>query len=352
MGLLALTIPLLAHAGVFSFVSSILSHANAQTFSSSAANASAGDALTTKGSHDIATEDGALLADNNPLGMGGISENQNNNPISDKISVYTVEDGDTLSSIAQKFHVSVNTIRWNNNIAGSTITPGQKLTILPISGIRHTVQSGDTLSSIAHMYKANIADIETYNDITSSSILHAGDVVIVPNGEMTANSDNSSQSVSSGTSGNSSNGSSNTPSVPPSPRSAENSFSRVRIGGPMLDLPSDYFIRPVPGPLTQGLHGYNAVDLGDPKGTPIKAAASGKVIVSITGGWNGGYGTYVVIEHQNGVETLYAHMSKNVAVENSEVSQGDIIGYVGATGEATGPHLHFEVRGAKNPFAK
>jgi murein DD-endopeptidase MepM/ murein hydrolase activator NlpD len=104
-------------------------------------------------------------------------------------------------------------------------------------------------------------------------------------------------------------------------------------------------------PITQGLHGFNAVDIGAPRGTAILAAAGGEVIVAKSGGWNGGYGSYVVIAHGNGTQTLYAHMSKVIATVGSMVGQGDTIGLVGATGEATGPHLHIEVRGAKNPFA-
>ena len=88
------------------------------------------------------------------------------------------------------------------------------------------------------------------------------------------------------------------------------------------------------------------------KGTPIYAAANGTVIVAKdNGAWNGGYGNYVVISHPNGTETLYAHMSKVLTCAGASVCQGDTIGLVGMTGEATGNHLHFEVRGAANPFA-
>jgi murein DD-endopeptidase MepM/ murein hydrolase activator NlpD len=72
--------------------------------------------------------------------------------------------------------------------------------------------------------------------------------------------------------------------------------------------------------------------------------------MATSGGWNGGYGTYIVIKHENGTQTLYAHNSSNTVSVGDEVEQGDVIGYVGQTGKATGPHLHFEVRGAKNPF--
>jgi hypothetical protein len=112
-----------------------------------------------------------------------------------------------------------------------------------------------------------------------------------------------------------------------------------------------YYINPVPnGYLTQGSHSYNAVDFGAPFGTPIYAAASGKVVASKTDGLNGGYGLCVVISHGNETQTLYAHMSSNIVTIGQTVEQGDVIGYVGSTGLSTGPHLHFEVYGAKNPF--
>ena len=102
---------------------------------------------------------------------------------------------------------------------------------------------------------------------------------------------------------------------------------------------------------TQNIHGYNAVDLAAPTGTPIMAAADGTVIVAKSGGWNGGYGSYVVIQHGNGSQTLYAHMSKVAAYDGESVVQGQVIGYVGETGDATGPHVHFEIRdGIRNPF--
>lgn len=261
--------------------------------------------------------DSALLPDSSPV--GGLVENLKDHPISDQISVYIVREGDTLSTIARLFGVSINTIRWNNNLSGSTISPGQTLLILPVSGVRHTVKKGDTVQSIAKLYKGDIDEIKQYNNITEGTKLAVGDVVIVPDGEIAPQSSGTVQ------------------------------YSQVRLIGATKSV-DGYFIRPTTGPKTQGIHGYNGVDIAPPRGTPIVAAASGQVIVSRSGGWNGGYGSYVVIQHPNGTQTLYAHMMKVAALQGGSVVQGEVIGYVGATGKATGPHLHFEIRGAKNPF--
>ncbi len=80
------------------------------------------------------------------------------------------------------------------------------------------------------------------------------------------------------------------------------------------------------------------------------ASADGQVIIARMGGWNGGYGNYIVVRHGNGTQTLYAHNSKNNVSAGDSVSQGEVIGAVGNSGKSTGSHLHFEIRGAKNPF--
>jgi len=111
-------------------------------------------------------------------------------------------------------------------------------------------------------------------------------------------------------------------------------------------------MRPLVGGVrTQGVHGYNGVDLGAAEGTPFMASAPGEVIVARASGWNGGYGQYIVIRHDNGTQTLYAHASGIVVGIGQRVVQGQVIGYVGSTGRSTGPHLHFEIRGGpRNPF--
>lgn len=96
-------------------------------------------------------------------------------------------------------------------------------------------------------------------------------------------------------------------------------------------------------------HAYNGVDLANRCGTPIYAWNDGKVIVS-QAGWNGGYGTYIIIKHYNGTQTLYSHLSKLSVSVGKTVEKGDLIGLMGTTGRSTGCHLHFEVRGGINLF--
>ncbi len=236
-----------------------------------------------------------------------------------QISVYVVREGDTLSEIAKMFGVSTNTIVWANNIVGGRIKEGQELVILPISGVRHVVKSGDTLQSIAKKYKADLEDVLSYNGLAANAKIKSGDIIIIPDGVISA-----SQIASSNVSG-----------------SKISSYPTY----------AGYYLRPiVGGRKSQGIHGNNGVDLAAPLYTPILASADGKVIVSRTGGYNGGYGTYVVISHANGTQTVYAHMSVNNVSVGEQVSQGEVIGAIGMTGKTTGPHVHFEIRGAKNPF--
>ncbi len=100
--------------------------------------------------------------------------------------------------------------------------------------------------------------------------------------------------------------------------------------------------------MTQGIHGHNGVDLASSLGAPIYAAADGEVIIARSGGWGGGYGTYVVIKHSNGMQTLYGHMSSISVSVGERVAKGSRIGGMGNTGDSSGVHLHYEVRGGSN----
>lgn len=262
------------------------------------------------------------------------------------ISVYVVRPGDTLSEIADLYGVPLSTILWANDLTkSSSISPGDKLVILPVPGVIYTVRKGDTLASIAKRYGGDPADIASFNGV-DDSLLASGDQIIIPDGELPSASIASSVSHTGTKTTTSRTTTSSTGTKKYGPEPAHN----VGPAGSASQIA--YYIAPLAHYLrTQGIHGYNAVDLAAPSGTPIRAAADGVVIVARQGGWNGGYGSYVVIQHDNGSETLYAHMSGVDAYEGEEVTQGETIGLVGMTGEATGPHVHFEIRnGIKNPF--
>lgn len=270
----------------------------------------------------IVVSGSALLSESGPSGTALDIASE---PQSTQISTYKVQKGDTLEGIANMFDVSVNTILWVNDLSRSSVLrEGQNLTILPISGIKHTIAKGDNLGLIAKKYGADTDEILKYNDITSKSILIPGTDLIIPDVE--------SQYV-------------------PSSGISKSGLASNSVRGANWPSYPGYYIRPIKGGTkTQGLHGNNAVDLADEFGTPIYAAAAGTVIISNTGGWHGGYGNYIVISHNNGTQTLYAHTSKNLVSAGDIVKQGQEIAKMGSTGKSTGSHVHVEIHGASNPF--
>ena len=263
----------------------------------------------------------ALLSE---AGVSGTLADVIDHPTSDQISVYVVRKGDSLPSIAKMYNVTPNTIKWANDIKGA-IKEGDVLTILPVSGIKYTIKKGDTIASIVKKYKSDATDIQQFNDLSADEGLNVGDVIIIPDAELDA------------------------PVIPAKKPAPGKTKVIPGSSGPTY---AGYYARPLVGSRkTQGLHGHNGVDLaGVPVGSPVLAAANGTVIVSKTGGWNGGYGNYVVIAHPNGTQTLYGHLNTVSVERGTQVSQGQKIGGMGNTGHSTGPHLHFEVRGATNPF--
>ncbi len=280
------------------------------------------------GGADITVQDDALVPESGPIGTALDLEEM---PSSDQISIYVVRKGDTVEGVAKMFDVTPSTVRWANNIAkGQALKEGEVITILPISGVSHTIKKGDTIASIAKKYGGDKNEIAFFNGVSIEDSLVVGEIIIIPDGEV-------AEVVSKPKS--------STPKYTINPVTKKRELVKG-TNGPKL---SGYFMKPANGIRTQGLHGRNGIDIGAQIETPIYASASGTVIVANAGGWGGGYGTYAVISHSNGTQTLYAHMSKISVARGDTVSQGEVIGYVGSTGRSTGPHLHFEVRGAKNP---
>ncbi len=241
------------------------------------------------------------------------------------LEIYVVHAGDTVSVVADLFGVSPDTILSANNLQkGAKLKAGDVLLVLPFSGVEHTVGKGETLQGIATKYKVDLHDILDANDIEADAKLTIGGKLMVPGA-----------------------------SISTAAKATKSAVGKVVKGGPSSSVPSvaGYFVNPVPGSVkSRGVKpGHKGVDFAAPTGTSIRAAASGTVLIA-RNGYNGGFGNYVVIQHPNGVKTLYAHMSRLGTTPGAQVSQGENIGYVGNTGRSTGPHTHFEVLGSKNPF--
>jgi len=320
-------IPLIAFAGIRSFVTGMFKNASADDqYVENSQNMALLQAATApsnapSGGGDIAiVDDSSLLAENS-----GVAVNAKDHS-TDQISIYVVRKGDTLGIIAKMFNVTTNTIVWSNDITGNKVSPGDRLVILPISGVRHTVKKGDTLQSITKKYKGDLDEIAEFNDLTVSAKLAVGDMVIIPDGEMLSGHETATK-----------------PATAVSVKKVRQYLSAPKHDG--------YYIRPILGGIkSQGIHGHNGVDLVSVFGANILASAEGEVIVSKGSGYNGGYGSYIVLKHSNGTQTLYAHLSGVQVSVGETVDQGQVIGNMGSTGKSTGTHLHFEVRGARNPF--
>lgn len=238
-----------------------------------------------------------------------------------QIITYVVQEGDTLSQISKDFGISINSLIWANNLKSSDyLTPGQELKIPPVSGVIHLVKNGDTVESIANKYSADKTKIIEFNGLPKDGSLTVGQEIIIPDGKIKIGAQYVKYS------------------------------SKVRFAY-LPDL-GDFFISPTKGYNWGRVHGRNGVDIANICGTPIYAASEGTVIAAVDQGWNGGAGKYIKVFHSPEISTLYAHLSKIFVISNQKVVKGQLIGLMGATGQATGCHLHFEVHGAKNPLAK
>lgn len=235
----------------------------------------------------------------------------------DKMETYKVQGGDTLSSIAQKFGVSLETIIWANPeklpSAKTTLRPGDELSIPPVTGVVHKVKSGDTVYSIAKKYDVDAQNIvnfpfNTYVD-DETFALAIGSTLMVPGGVMP-------EEVA----------------VRPQVRPVT-----LVAGG------TGQFIWPAQGTITQYPVWYhNALDIANALAPDVLAGDTGTVVTRECLRW--GYGCYLILDHGNGYQTLYAHMQAFYVGLGDKVNKGQSLGKMGSTGRSTGTHLHFEVR--------
>jgi murein DD-endopeptidase MepM/ murein hydrolase activator NlpD len=227
-------------------------------------------------------------------------------PTPERVITYTVREGDSLWSIAARFGLDVDTLRWSNEDLARNpdlLSVGQKLIILPIKGAYHTVQEGETVEAIALAYGVTPTVIMDYplNDLQPPYQLRESQKLIIPGG-------------------------------------------RRELHWPQPDLSLESpFAWPVVGEITQGYsEEHPALDLGAPYGSPVYAAKAGTVTHS---GWaRTGYGYTVILDHDEGVRSLYSHMKGTWVTVGQKVERGQLIGEVGSTGHSSGPHVHFEIR--------
>jgi murein DD-endopeptidase MepM/ murein hydrolase activator NlpD len=241
------------------------------------------------------------------------------------IITHTVVAGDTLYALAQKYGLGAETLMWANNMEQDPdlLRLGQKLVVLPMNGVYHTVDKKDTLDSIAKKYKADVASIvalELNHLDPKNPAIQPGQRLIVPGG-----------------------------SKPVVVRQAQVYRGPVPAGAA---AGTGKFVWPTSGYVSQGYKPlHRAIDIAGRTGLSVKASDSGYVVEA---GWsNSGYGYFVVIDHRNGFQTLYAHLSRILVNPGDSVGRGAAIGLMGSTGRSTGPHLHFEVRQRgvpRNPF--
>lgn len=264
-------------------------------------------------------------------------------PRGDVIS-YTVGSGDSLFGIAKKFNITPETIWWANDTSlenPDAIGPGLSLRIPPIDGVYYQWQEGDTLDGVAGQFEANVEDIVSFIgnkiDLTKPDI-DIGQWVMIPGGK-----GEFKQWV-----------------VPTIPRGRAGVNRSASLGPGACDGGYDgaygtgSFIWPTRNHFLSGndyWSGHLAIDIAVVSGEPLAASDSGVIVFA---GWAyGGYGYMVMIDHGNGYQTLYAHLSGVSVGCGQSVSQGQTIGSAGSTGNSTGPHLHFEVRyngGWVNPW--
>jgi murein DD-endopeptidase MepM/ murein hydrolase activator NlpD len=232
--------------------------------------------------------------------------------------VHTVQSGETLSSIAKQYGITTQTLMNVNTLnSANKLKVGQKLNVITVDGLLYTVKKGESLWDIAKRYKVDINKIVEVNGLSSPEKLQPKQMIVLPGAKPIATATTTSSSSSSA----------------PALVSSKGTLQKA-------------FDWPVQGRISSGFGSrwgtmHYGVDIAVSTGTPVRAAAAGKVTFS---GWNGSYGYLVKIDHGNGVETRYAHNSALLVKVGQQVNRGSVIARSGNTGRSTGPHVHFEIR--------
>lgn len=274
------------------------------------------------------TMDGPFSADGTLLKPGSVDTSVADGK--ELMRTYRVRSGDTLTGIANRFDVSMMTVWWANKLRSkSDLKVGQILTIPPVNGVVVTVAATDTLKALATKYAVDPADIVAINEL-DDPVLVVGQTLTIPGARSNAIATPKPKPTAAPT---------KTP-VKTRPSSTGTTRSPASYSGGNFAWPvaggyiSQYF-----------RYGHYGLDIAADRGTRVLAAAGGTVTFA---GWkNNGGGYQVWIAHGSGLYTTYNHMSSVSVGRGQGVSRGQQVGRVGATGNASGPHLHFEVwRGA------
>ena len=263
-------------------------------------------------------------------------------------TTYSIQPGDTVSSIATSFGIDSNYILWNNpevRLDPDYLLIGENILIPSVNGLVYTVTLGDTLSDIAAFYQTDIQSITAFgpNQLSSPDDVIEGMVLVLPGAVPPP------------------------PAPPPTPEPQpvvvpEPEPVPEPNPAPAYDPPaaaaaytSTGFIWPFYGPISQYFSSYHRgidIDGFGHYGATIAAAADGVVVLAAYQDW--GYGNHVILQHSDGSRTLYAHLSDIWVSQGEYVGQGQGIGALGSTGYSTGAHLHFEIHiggGPVDPLA-
>ncbi|HEX6971416.1 MAG TPA: peptidoglycan DD-metalloendopeptidase family protein [Limnochordia bacterium] len=246
-----------------------------------------------------------------PLGAAPDTETQAapSTRVRPQVITYTVKEGETLSEIALRYGIHLSTILAANDLVDADfVQAGQKLSIFTVDGVLHRVQAGESLWEISQRFGVAMEEIIWANDISDPAHLEVQQQLFIPGVRAPL----------------------------PDQYALLDASGRLRRG----------FSWPVRGRITSRFgtrwgRMHEGIDIGVNMGTPVKAAADGKVTYS---GWGNGYGYLVILDHGNGIETRYGHNSRVIARPGARVRRGEVVAYSGNTGHSTGPHLHFEIR--------
>jgi len=293
-----------------------------------------GDALALNSDTNIlADQEGYLMK---AMPMSGEATYQGNRT---EDVMYTVQSGDTMSGIAYRFGLDQTSIMAANDMTNANKLSTGDITIPPKDGAYIEVDDGDTLESLVENWGGDLEATKEFNEIGADNVIQEGDTIFIIGAEVAEKYIASIKPVY-------------TASSSASSSSSYTYYDATDVGTSYLNVDVDTtyasadFVYPTVGTLTQGYYsGHYAYDVAD-RSQPAIVAVSDGIVTTASYGWNGGYGNYIIIDHQNGYKTLYAHNEEIYVSVGDYVTMGQTISKMGNSGRVygvTGIHLHFEI---------